>query len=95
MIPLANFSGTLFCICPSDAGHRIIIVHSSFLLAGPSTMLHSISEPCINSAELYFCPNVTQNDASAYDLMIKNYWGHFLSKYLKLFLILNENLDSI
>ena len=60
-----------------------------------STMLHSISEPCINSAELYFCPNVTQNDASAYDLMIKNYWGHFLSKYLKFFLILNENLDSI
>ena len=58
-------------------------------------MLHSISEPCINSAELYFCPNVTQNDASAYDLMIKNYWGHFLSKYLDFFYILNENLDSI
>ena len=62
---------------------------------GGGTMLHSISEPCINSAELYFCPNVTQNDASAYDLMIKNYWGHFLSKYLEFFLILNENLDSI
>ena len=55
------------------------------VLGDPGTMLHSISEPCINSAELYFCPNVTQNDASAYDLMIKNYWGHFLSKYLDFF----------